>query len=217
MPTHRPIDRHLFRRDAIRLAAGAAATAALAACGDTAGTTPTITTVATRGATVVMVAPIAATGVATTPPTAVITIPPTNTKLPTEKVDFHWVDSAGEKLPFLKAYFAAYQQAHPNIAVQYEGLPFTEIAKVIPLGIPNGNAPDVFVIPANFTVAQAVQQGWVRPFDDLVPNFDAWKAAFPPGTFFEGINVFKGKTYSFPSVATQKNNAMLLYNVEYRP
>ena len=131
MPTHRPIDRHLSRRYAIRLAAGAAATAVLAACGDTASTTPTPATVATRGATVVMVAPIAATGVATTPPTAVITIPPTNTKLPTEKVDLHWVDSAGEKLPFLKAYFAAYQQAHPNIAVQYEGLPFTEIAKVI--------------------------------------------------------------------------------------
>lgn len=213
MHTHRPIDRHLSRRDAIRLAAGATATAVLAACGDTAGTMPTPPAIATSGANAV--APTAVTAVATISAMGVVTIPPTNAKLPTEKVNFHWVDSAGEKLPFLKAYFAAYQQAHPNIAVQYEGIPFTEIAKVIPLGIQNGNAPDVFVIPSNFTVAQAVQQGWVRPFDDIVPNFDAWKAAFPPGTFFEGINVFKGKTYSFPSVATRKNNAMLLYNVEY--
>jgi len=104
---------------------------------------------------------------------------------------------------------------HPNITVAYDGLPLPELAKVVPLGIQNGNAPDVFELPTGFTGAQAVQQGWAQSLDDFIPNFAQWKASYPPGIFVNGNNVFGGKTYSFPFVSNKKNNALLLYNVEY--
>jgi multiple sugar transport system substrate-binding protein len=90
-----------------------------------------------------------------------------------------------------------------------------DIAKVLPAGIQSGNAPDIFELPSGFTGAQAIQQGWVRPIDDLIPNFDQWKAAFPQGALVEGSNIFKGKTYSFPFESLKRNNGELLYNVDY--
>jgi len=40
--------------------------------------------------------------------------------------------------------------------------------------------------------------GWVRPLDDLIPNFAQWQAAFTPGSLIEGGNIFKGKTHLRP-------------------
>lgn len=138
----------------------------------------------------------------------------TGAKLPTGKVAFHWIDSGGIKATYERAYTMLYQQAHPNITIQYDELPWEEIAKIVPLGVQNGNAPDVFQVPLNLTFAQAVQQGWARPLDDLIPNFAQWKAAFPPGVFYEGINVYNGKTYTFPFWGN-KNTNILLYNTDY--
>ncbi len=93
--------------------------------------------------------------------------------------------------------------AHPNIPVQYQGLPITEVNKIVPLGIQNGNAPDVFQSPSNITTGQMVKEGWVRPIDDLVPNFAQWKARFPTGTFVEGVTDFGGKTYAAPYLSAK--------------
>ena len=37
----------------------------------------------------------------------------------------------------------AYNQKHPNITIQADALPMPDIAKVLPLGIQNGNAADI--------------------------------------------------------------------------
>jgi len=58
--------------------------------------------------------------------------------LPTDKVNFRWVDSGDQKAVILKQYFALYQRAHPNITVSYDPLPWNEIAKVVPLGVQVG-------------------------------------------------------------------------------
>jgi multiple sugar transport system substrate-binding protein len=90
-----------------------------------------------------------------------------------------------------------------------------DIAKVLPAGNQSGQAPDIFELPSGFSGAQAISQGWVRPLDDLIPNFDQWKAAFPPGALIEGSNIFKGKTYSFPFEGLRRNNGELLFNADY--
>ncbi len=144
-----------------------------------------------------------------------IMLPTSGAKLPTDKVTVRWLGSAGERKLFSDAMVIAYPKAHANITLQYDGLPYTELAKVLPLGIQNGNGPDLFELPTGITGAQVVQQGWVQPIDDLVPNFAQWKTAFPAGTFVEGSNVFKGKTYSFPFESNKKNNAVLIYNADY--
>ena len=144
-----------------------------------------------------------------------MTLPNSGAKLPTEPLTLRWADNAGPKAVFFKQFLPAYQTAHPNVTVAYDGLPLTELAKVVPLGIQNGTAPDVFELPTGFTGAQAVQQGWAQALDDVIPNFADWKAAYPMGIFVNGNNVFNGKTYSFPFVSNKKNNALLHYNVEY--
>lgn len=132
-----------------------------------------------------------------TDPTQIV-LPETGITLPTGDVTFRWVDSGDSKALFFRAYFDAFTRAHPNITFDYLGLPWTEIEQIVPLGVRNGNAPDVFQVPPSVPVAEAVREGWVRPIDDLIPNFAEWQAAFPPASFVEGVNVFSGRVYTFP-------------------
>ncbi len=173
----------------MRLAGGAGAAALLAACG---GGKPASTPAAPA-----TTAASTASGSAPASNGAIV-IANSGAKLPTEGVKFNWVDSGDAKALFFKPYFAAYSQAHPNIAITYDPLPFDKITTLLPIGFQNNNAPDVFQLPGQISLGQAIQNGWARPIDDLIPDFDTWKAAFPPGSFLTGLNVFEGKTYGPP-------------------
>lgn len=138
----------------------------------------------------------AQTGGATPPP---IEIPDSGAQLPSEEVTLTWTESSQFSRAVMPAFFETYQAKHPNIAVQYDNLPDVELARVLQLSFQSGNMPDAFrLLPEIIPSAQAVSEGLVQPLDGLVPNFAAWKAAFPPGSFTEGINVFNGQTYTFP-------------------
>ena len=147
--------------------------------------------------------------------TSPIILPNPKVTLPSESVTFRWLGTAGERKLFVDELIPAYQQKHPNITIQHDALPMPDIAKVLPAGIQSGNGPDIFELPSGFTGAQAISQGWVRPLDDLIPDFERWKSAFPPGALIEGSNIFKGKTYSFPFEGLKRNNGLLLFNVDY--
>lgn len=144
-----------------------------------------------------------------------IILPETGMELPSEDVTFRWVDSGDSKALFFQAYFDAFTAKHPNITFDYLGLPWTEIDQIVPLGVRNGNAPDVFQVPNTIPVAEAVREGWVRPIDDLIPNFEAWQAAFPPASFIEGINVFDGRVYTFPRSTSKRGLHLMFYNRQY--
>lgn len=192
----------LSRRQALRLAGG---TAAAMLAGD-------VLTAATATAT-------AQTGAATPAPVAspaAITIVPTGAQLPTEPTTFTWMArGAGSKAIFLKQLFPAYQQAHPNITIQYEGLPPAELTRVLPLGVRNGNAPDAFEATDTIPVSQMVREGWIRPIDDIMPNFEEWKQSVPPGVLVDGITVFDGKVYGFPYLSNKAYQTLTLYNSTY--
>jgi multiple sugar transport system substrate-binding protein len=195
------------------------AAALLAACGS--GDTASTPAGAPGGApTAVPTTPPAATPTATKAATGVpgdgkIHIVNSGATLPTEKVTFRWVDSGDQKAVFWKQYFPLYEKAHPNVTVQYDPLPWNEIQKVVPLGVQNGNAHDVFQVPPNIPGAQAVAEGWVAPLDDIIPNFAEWKRAFPPGAFVNGITTFNGKTYTIPLTSNKRYGTLLLYNLDY--
>ncbi len=139
-------------------------------------------------------------------------IPDSGANLPSENVTLRWVDSGDQKAVFFREFFEAYQAKHPNIKVAYDPLPWNEIAQVVPLGIRNGTAHDVFQLPLSVSGAQAVSEGWVQPLDDLIPNFAEVKARFPAGVFLPGITDFDGKTYSFPFTSNKRYGTHLLYN-----
>jgi multiple sugar transport system substrate-binding protein len=144
-----------------------------------------------------------------------ICIPEAATDLPTEDVTFRWLDSGDTKAVFWREFFEKYQAAHPNITVQYDGLPWNEIGKIVPLAISSGNLHDVFSIPSGITSAQAYSEGWLQPYEGLLDDLDEIKAGYPAGTFVEGINVFDGKTYCLPHSTSKRTNTMTLYNQGY--
>jgi multiple sugar transport system substrate-binding protein len=144
-----------------------------------------------------------------------ICIQPSSLPLPTDDVTFRWLDSGDTKAVFWREFFEKYQAAHPNITVQYDGLPWNEIGKIVPLGVQNGNLHDVFSIPQGITNAQAYAEGWLQPYDDILPNLEEIKAGYPAGSFVEGVNVFDGKTYCLPHSTSKRTSTMNLYNQTY--
>ena len=79
---------------------------------------------------------------------------PANAKL-------RWMDSGDQKAYFFKPFFAAYHKKNPGVTVNYDGSSWSQIQQVITLGIRNGSAPDVFQLPPQITIPNAVANGWI--------------------------------------------------------
>lgn len=141
------------------------------------------------------------------------TAPPSINDIP-KGATLRWIDSGDQKAVFFNKFFEDYA-ADRGVTVNYDPLPWNEIARVIPLGVRNGTAPDVFALPRNTSLADAVAQGWLQPFDDFIPNVEEWKAGFPTGSFLSGINVFDGKTYGLPFTSNKRYSTHLLFNRQY--
>jgi multiple sugar transport system substrate-binding protein len=186
----------LNRRRFLQLAAWAGSSALLAACAP--AVAPAAPTSSTEG----------------TAPAFAFDIPDSGASIPTEAVTLRWTESSQFSRAFMPQFFEVYQQKYPNITVQYDNLPDTELATVLQLAFQSGSTPDVFrLLPDIIEGAQAVAQELVQPLDEVIPNFEAWKAAFPPGSFTEGVNVFNGKTYTFPMLG--RFSQVLQYNRSY--
>jgi multiple sugar transport system substrate-binding protein len=147
-------------------------------------------------------------------PEAGMKIPNPKVTLPNGDATFRLMDSDDTKGPYWDEFFAAYQKKHPNIECSYDGLPWNRIEEVVPLGIRNGTAHDVFQLPPTIPTTQAVAEGWLSPVDDLIPNFQAWKDSFPDGVFVEGVQVFDGKLYSVPLASDRRYHGALHYSTK---
>jgi multiple sugar transport system substrate-binding protein len=151
---------------------------------------------------------------AQTPEAGAIVIPDSAVELPTDDITFRWIDSGDLKALFYKEFHTAYTEKHPNIGIQYDPLPWEEINRIVPLGVQSGDAHDIFAMPQDVPSSQAVAEGWVAPLDDIIPNFEEWKARFPLGSFIDGVHVFDGKTYTFPQTSSKRYWSMTFYNTE---
>ncbi|MCB1355237.1 MAG: hypothetical protein KDK53_01620 [Maritimibacter sp.] len=76
----------------------------------------------------------------------------------------------------MKQAIPAYGEAR-GIETVYDGLPWNEIGTVVPLGIRNGTAPDVFNLPNGMEPTVVLAEGWIQPIEDYIPDFENWKAA----------------------------------------
>jgi multiple sugar transport system substrate-binding protein len=142
-------------------------------------------------------------------------IPDSGAKLPTGKVTFRWMDSGDLKALFEVPLFRAYEQKHPNITVDYQDSPWDRINEVVPLGVRNGTAPDVFAKPNNVPVQVMINEGWVAPIDDIIPDFETWKSRFPDNAFIPGVHIFNDRTYTWPVTSSKRYAHMLMYDREY--
>lgn len=81
-------------------------------------------------------------------------LPPAINKLAPGSV-LRWIDSGDQKAVFYKAFFQQYAKDR-GVEVIYDPLPWNEIAKVVPLGVRNKTAHDVFALPQNSNPATAI-------------------------------------------------------------
>jgi multiple sugar transport system substrate-binding protein len=132
--------------------------------------------------------------------------------LPTDDVTFRWADHQGVRVPFHQALHAAFMEAHPNIKIEYDSLG-QDLAELLAVGVQSGDAHDVIPTSAGITPSQGVREGWLAPLDDVIPNFEQWKAAYPENTFLPGVNVFDGKTYTCPMYASRLHRKLLYFDV----
>lgn len=141
-----------------------------------------------------------------------VVFPDFPTKLTQEDVTLRWVDTGARKTAFVSGVLKSFTRKHPNIKTNYNPGGWQIVNKVVPLGIRNHNAPDVFTKPQGVPVATMINQNWVRPLDDIIPDFEKWKAAFPETAFIPGIHVFNGKTYTWPMASSLLIRGMCVYD-----
>lgn len=130
---------------------------------------------------------------------------------PSEDVKLRWVDSGDQKALFWKAFFEKYTEKFPNIKVDYQGTNWNTIQESITLGLRNGTAPDVFQLPGSIAPAVAVGEGYLKSYDEVMPDLESIKDKLPTGMIANGITEFDGKIYPLP-VTQQSFSVLLLIN-----
>lgn len=140
-----------------------------------------------------------------------IKFPEPAVELPTEDVTYRAMMSGGIKQPYFEAVWKAFHDAHPNITMQLDATDWKRINEVVPLGVRNNTAPDMFQKPQNVPVQVMVNEGWVAPLDDIIPDFQEWKKNYPAGAFIPGVHVFNGKTYSWTFTSSRSQYGHLLF------
>ena len=137
-----------------------------------------------------------------------------DTKLPSGATKISMVDSGDLKANYWSALAKAYQTKHPNVTVNYNGTNWNTIQQSITLGLQNGTAPDVFQLPGGVTIGQAIQEGWVMAFEDVVPDFQKIIKAYPAGSSANGVTEFSGKTYLYSPSSNIRLGDGMLYNTK---
>lgn len=133
--------------------------------------------------------------------------------IPASDQPYRWVDSGDLKSTFIGAVIKAFGVKHPDVKTQYDPQGWDSIEKVVPLGIRNKSAHDVFALPQTVTINTAIDEGWVRPLDDIM-DVPALVKQLPEGSFIEGAHTFEGKTYSWPVSSPRTLPRMSFYDVE---
>lgn len=140
-----------------------------------------------------------------------IKFPEPKAELPTEDVTYRAMMSGGIKQPYFEAVWKAFQDAHSNVTMQLDATDWKRINEVVPLGVRNNTAPDLFQKPQNVPVQVMVNEGWVAALDDVIPDFEEWKKNYPAGAFIPGEHVFGGKTYSWTFTSSRSQYGQLMF------
>lgn len=93
-----------------------------------------------------------------------------------------WSDgSATQRQEFHKKF----EEAHPNIKIEYTMLTVDQFKNTIVTMIKSGDGPDLFPIPVGLTLDTAVAEGWFQPINDYVT--EDFRSKFDPASFAEGV------------------------------
>lgn len=108
----------------------------------------------------------------------------------------HW-DYYVSQSPWLDNEVKLFEAAHPNIKVKRTINSTTTYDQLFNLAVKASKQPDVFMVTGTATPYNVqMQKGWWLPVDKWIN--ETWKNRFPTGTFYQGNNMFDGKTYTAP-------------------
>jgi multiple sugar transport system substrate-binding protein len=96
-----------------------------------------------------------------------------------------------------------------NIVSRY--MPWDQYNTAIQAAFASNTLPDIYQVPSNLDLGQAVEKKMARSINDLVSQ--EWKNLFMDGSFAEGINMYDGEIYSYPMRGPQMNS-ILYYNID---
>lgn len=134
--------------------------------------------------------------------------------VPDDDVNFRWVDSGDLKAVFIDAVLEAFGEKYPSVSTTYDGSGWANVSQVVPLGIRNGSAHDIFALPPEIPSQVAVNEGYVQPLEEIVPDFDTWHSAFPDTAFIPGIHVFNDRVYTWSLTSVRRLSRMLFFSTE---
>jgi multiple sugar transport system substrate-binding protein len=120
-----------------------------------------------------------------------------------------WLDSGDLKSVFETAVLDAFSSKHAKIKTDYQGTSWETVRQVLSLGIRNGSAPDVFQLPPDIPPQTAISENWVRPIQDLIPDFDTWRGHWSKTALIPGVHIFDDKVYSFPLNSSRRLDKMM--------
>lgn len=92
-----------------------------------------------------------------------------------------------------KAKAKEFQKLHPNVTIQVESVPFTDIEQKVNVAVAGNNPPDILYDNIPIRISKHARNGVLEELDDVVKDDKAdWKDAFL------NIGTINGKLYALP-------------------
>ena len=126
-----------------------------------------------------------------------------------EEVTIEWWD---QFLPLEELHtqlWEQYEADHPGVTVEYTVYNPQEMGQALQLAFSSGQMPDVHSLAGvGLPPRQLFQEGWFQP----LANGAEIQAALPEGSLFEGLTIFDGQVYSFPTFSFRQYETLTWFN-----
>jgi multiple sugar transport system substrate-binding protein len=100
----------------------------------------------------------------------------------------------------------AFEQLYPNISVDAQAIPDSEMRQKLLAAVAGGEAPDLARMDI-VQVPEFAELGGLAAVDSLIPDFATYSEQFYPGTL--ATNIFQGHYYGLP---LDTNTRLIFYN-----
>lgn len=126
-----------------------------------------------------------------------------------EQVTIAWWDQFLPLEQYHRSIWDAYQQANPEVTVEYTVYNPQEMGQALQLAYESQQMPDVHSLAGlGVPPEQLVRNGWFQP----LTNGDAIRQALPEGSLIEGFTTFENQIFSFPLFTFRQYTTLNWYN-----
>lgn len=140
---------------------------------------------------------------------AVVRVTPRHGLAAQDAVTITWWDQFLPLETLHRSIWERYQEAHPEVTVEYTVYNPQEQGQALQLAYESGQMPDVHSLAGlGVPAEQLVSQGWFQP----LANGAEIQAALPEGSLLDGFTIFDGEVYSFPLFSFRQYTTLNWFN-----